>query len=140
LPKLDNCHEQIVRALSKDSWIISDKPKYVADAETEMFVYIDIEAHMKPNGSEAQTRLIYVEVKCFPGKNPSQEVYIALGQYLTYRALLKRQAILVPLFLAIPKTVHQATINAVLRQALHDNHIMLIVVDLDREVIVEWIE
>jgi hypothetical protein len=140
MPALDSCHFQVVHALRKAGWSLADKPKYIDDVETETFVYIDIEASYKPNGAVGETRQIYVEVKCFPGKNVTQEVYIALGQYLIYRALLARQAIPVPLYLAVPSTAYATTFNAVFRRALHDNRIMMVVVDLETETIVQWIE
>jgi hypothetical protein len=119
---------------------VADKPKYVDDADTETFVYIDIEAVQESNGLSAQPRHIYVEVKCFPGRNSTQEVYIALGQYLIYRALLARQDIAVPIYLAIPSTVFVDAFNAVFRRALRDNRIMMLVVDLETETITQWIE
>ncbi|MBX3083925.1 MAG: hypothetical protein KF716_19980 [Anaerolineae bacterium] len=140
MPVLDSCHHQISRALRRDGWTIADKPKYIGDAETEIFVYIDIEAFRDPNGSPLETRTIYVEVKCFPRKNVTQEIYIALGQYLIYRALLEKQAIAVPLFLAVPQPIYEATFNTVFRKALHDSGIMMIVVDLETETIVQWIK
>lgn len=137
MPVLDSCHSQVVNALRKDGWTVAEKPRYIGDAETETFVYIDIEAHYQPNGA---ARSMYVEVKCFPGKNPTQELYIALGQYLIYRTLLAKQAIVVPLYLAAPQTVYATIFNSVIRQTLRDNRIMLIVVDLETETIVQWIE
>lgn len=140
MPALDSCQNQIVRALRQDGWTIADKPKYIADPDTETFVYIDIEAFRDPNGTPSEARTIYVEVKCFPGKNTTQEIYIALGQYLIYRALLAKQTINVPLYLAVPKLIYEATFNAVFRKALHDSGIMMIVVDLVTETIVQWIK
>jgi len=140
LPALDSCHAQIVNALRKDGWIIADKPKYIGDAVSETFVYIDIEASSKPNGATSESREIYVEVKCFPRKNSTQEVYIALGQYLIYRTLIGMQGLGVALFLAVPRAAYEATFHTVLRQAAVDNRIMMIVVDTDSETIVQWIE
>jgi hypothetical protein len=140
LPALDSCHFQVVRALRKDHWKVTDKPKYIDDSDSEMFVYIDIEAVQETNGGETSPRQIYIEVKCFPGKNSTQEIYISLGQYLIYRALLARQEIRAPLYLAIPHTVYESAFNMVFRQALQDNRIMVVVVDLESETIVQWIE
>ena len=140
MPALDSCHEQVVRALRKDGWLVADKPKYIDDSETETFVYIDIEASHKPNGATTEARQIYVEVKCFPRKNVSQELYITLGQYLMYRALLEKQIIRIPLYLAMPKTIYEDAFNDIFRRALHTNRIMVIVVDLETETIVRWLE
>jgi XisH protein len=140
LPALDSCHAQVVRALRKAGWTIADKPKYIGDAQTETFVYIDIEAIYQGNNEIARSSTIYVEVKCFPRKNATQEVYIALGQYLIYRAILDKQAVEVQLYLAVPRTFFEATFAALFRQVLQDNRIMVVVVDLATETIVEWIE
>jgi XisH protein len=130
----------VVRALRKAGWTIADKPKYIGDAEAETFVYIDIEAVASSTDVNTRSRLIFVEVKCFPRKSTTQEVYIALGQYLIYRALLANQTDEVPLYLAVPRTTYEAQFNAIFRRAIRDNRIMTIVVDLETETIVEWIE
>jgi hypothetical protein len=138
MPALDHCHFQIARALQKAGWVVSDKPKYVTDEETDTFIVVDIEALNTANG--AQARRIYVEVKCFPGHNPTQELYIALGQYFFHRTLLSRQAIALPFYLAVPHTVYDTVFNAIVQQLCQEQRIMVIVVDVETETIRQWID
>jgi 3-methyladenine DNA glycosylase/8-oxoguanine DNA glycosylase len=54
-----------------------------------------------------------------------------------YRALMANQNISVPLFLAIPKEVYERMFSAILRQAISDNRVKIIIVDLETETIAE---
>ena len=138
MPAYDSCHFQMARALQKAGWIVSDRPKYIVDDETDIFIVVDIEAHLRTNGAEG--RRIYVEVKCFPGQNATQELYIAFGQYMLYRTLLSRQDIGVPVYLAVPQAAYEIVFNPVIQQMCRENHIMMIVVDLETETVLQWIE
>lgn len=88
MPAIDNCHSQVVHAFQKDGWNVSPKSPYIL--APDMAIYVDIEAQKSANGSGDTTR-IYVEVKCLPGHNITQELYIVFGQYIVYRALLANQ-------------------------------------------------
>lgn len=74
---LDKCHYQIVHALENGGWRVEKLSPHLYDRETDSFVVIDIDASRPTNGSGHQQ--LYVEVKCFPGHNFTQELYIALG-------------------------------------------------------------
>jgi hypothetical protein len=138
MPALDKCHFQVVRALQKTGWTVSEKPRYVLDEETDTFIFIDVDATQGTNG--AVVHRIYVEVKCFPGHNASQELYIAFGQYLIYRTLLARQAISIPFYLAVPQTAYETIFSALVHETIRENRIKLIIVDLETETVQQWIE
>ncbi|MHB8629314.1 MAG: element excision factor XisH family protein [Aggregatilineales bacterium] len=74
MPAQDTCQPEIIRALQKHGWTITGKPSRFY-AALDMPILIDLEA-FKANAH------IYVEVKCFPRANRSQELHIALGQYI----------------------------------------------------------
>lgn len=136
MPAIDSCHLQVVHALQKDGWNVNPKSPYIL--APDMAIYVDIEARKSANGSGELER-IYVEVKCLPGHNITQELYIVFGQYLVYRALLATQNISVPLFLAIPQNIYDQKFGATLRQAISDNRVKIVIVDLETEAIAEWI-
>ena len=79
MPRLDDCHEQVVHALEKDGWNVDDKPRRLI--HQERLVFIDIQAARGTNGSRQQ--ILLAEVKCFPDRErTTQELYIAFGQYI----------------------------------------------------------
>ena len=41
MPRLDDCHEQVVHALEKDGWNVDDKPRRLI--HQERLVFIDIQ-------------------------------------------------------------------------------------------------
>jgi XisH protein len=94
MPKLDQCHNQIVRALEKDGWRVDAKPRRLV--HQERLVFIDIRARRQINASGQQ--ILLAEIKCFPDRDRTTlEVYIAFGQYIIYRALLAQEEIRWPL-------------------------------------------
>ncbi len=140
MPVLDSCQGQIAFALRKDGLTVKDKPKYVYDQETDSFIFIDLEAVREANGLDTSRQQFYLEVKCFPGHNERQELYIAFGQYVYYRSFLAKMGDRIPLFLAIPSTIYVKTFDLIVRQTCRQNGIKLLIVDVQTETIVEWIE
>jgi XisH protein len=129
MPAKDSCHDQISRALQKDGWTISPKqPRLAAD----IFAYIDIEAHK-------DERNAFIEVKCFPGANDTQELYIAFGQYIVYRELLARLKPEAILYMGVPESSFAGFPTTVLN-TIQNNHVKIIVVDIESETIVRWID
>ena len=93
MSRLDYCHPKIVHALEKDGWTVVDIPFTVDLPERE--IHIDIEAWRNSNGSRQQIML--AEIKCFPNrKSTTTELYIGVGQYIIYRAVLNSIAMNIP--------------------------------------------
>jgi hypothetical protein len=136
MPRLDDCHSQIVRALEKDGWTVEPNPIQVNTEEH--YYYIDIEASRRVNGNH-QTILL-AEVKCFPDPRTTLQIYIALGQYIAYRAILKEIGRSTSLYLAIPDEVYETFFEVAIKSAIRDNHIKLLIVNLAMEEIVQWME
>jgi hypothetical protein len=138
MPALDSCHFQIVRALQKEGWQVAPRPKYIYDENVTVF--IDIEALRSANGNDENNRRIYIEVKCFPDPGSTRELYIAIGQYLVYQTVLASQTTPIPIYLAIPINVYDGTFNSTVRKTVKEHKIKLVVVDLETETIVQWLE
>ncbi len=130
MPTEDICQPQVVTALKKDGWIITGQQVYLLKGEHAIF--IDIEAAKQPQHA-------FIEVKCFPENNTSTEFYIAVGQYLVYRQILSTQKPQHRLYLAMPQVVYEM-LTDVHRDTLGDNHVKLIVVNIEEEVVAQWIE
>jgi hypothetical protein len=82
-----------------------------------------------------------VEVKCFPETvSALGELYTAIGQYLIYRSLLRRANITDPLYLAVPSTAYEGILQEIGMPVVNEVRIKMIVVNLDDEVIKQWLE
>jgi len=134
MPAFDSCHPQIVQALEKEGWDISLE-QFLIRIDRSHRVYIDIEAHHTNSQS-----VMVVEVKCFQDvESETTDLYSAIGQYLIYRNLLERNAITIPLYLAIPLQAFSGVFNRMAFPMISQNHVKIIVVDLEREVIKQWL-
>jgi hypothetical protein len=134
MSKLDSCHWQFVHALEKDGWTVNPKPAQLIDEISGMMVRADLYAERDEN------ERVIVEVKRYPQHNKTQELYISFGQYVLYRTFLENESITTPLYLAIPKAIYDENFHHIIRKAVQDNGIKLVVIDIEAETIEEWIE
>lgn len=137
MPALDRCHYQIVRALDQDGWHVEHAPyRVVVAART---AYIDLEV-AKTSRSVDPARLL-LELKCFAEPDAmTREIYEAIGQYLIYRAMLDVTRDPRPLFLTLPDEVFNKRFDPVVIKVLEEQDIRLLLVDLNEERIIRWIE
>lgn len=118
-------------------WTVGTKPVTVRSDARKIF--IDAGASRQVNGSIQQIMLI--EIKCFPDRDSTtEELYIAIGQYIVYRAVLQDRQIDIPLYLAIPEDVYEEVFDSTIQRGMRDNKIKAIIVNLDTEVIAAWKE
>ena len=137
MPALDYCHPQFVRALQKDDWLVKEKPEQFR--VTGRIIFIDISASRGTNGLKRQA--LFAEIKCFPDlQSTSRELYIAIGQYIVYRAVLAELQDTTLLYLAVPESVYQTVFDVAVRRAISDNQIKMVIVNLETETITQWIE
>jgi hypothetical protein len=137
MPAVDQCEPQVIRALDKAGWRVVIQHLAIR-LEGKRLVYADLEIHHKSD----QRELLIVEVKCFPDtRSALDEYYHAVGQYMLYRNALRLAGDLSLLYLAIPITIYSTLFHSAAVQAtLQEAKIKLIVIDLDREEIVLWLD
>jgi XisH protein len=136
MPAIDQCHNQIVHALEKAKWIVSPHAYTIAIQKGHV-LHIDIEAH---RASSLNGHIIIVEAKCFAERNAeTNEMYTAIGQYLVYRSLLKPKGLADNLYLGVPRSAYQGVFSRMGMAAVKENAIKMMVVDLEKEEIVEWL-
>jgi hypothetical protein len=137
VPALDTCHPHIVRALNKAGWNVAPKP-FVLKLSRGHTLFIDLEAAREEE--VGKRTILLVEVKCFPeGSAATSELYAAIGQYLVYRDLLKQSQIDVDLYLAVPVEAYQDVFTRMALGTISENHIKMMIVDTEREVIIQWL-
>jgi hypothetical protein len=136
MPNLDKCQPQVANALRKDGWTVIEKASPIR--YERIFVLADLSATRQHNGTVEQ--LIIVEVKCFSDSRVYlDELYRAIGQYLIYRSALRVRDGTETLYLAVPTHAHiELFQRRVVRDTIREAGIRLLVVDLDREEIVQW--
>ncbi len=137
MPQLDSCHPQVVAALEKAGWRVVVSPFRLETTLNDLWVDILLN---RLSESEQQ-EIIVVEVKCFSDQTAqTYELYVAIGQYLVYRELLIANHIDRPLYLAIPTRAFHGIFEAIGITVAIKTEMKLIVIDLDKEEVVQWIE
>jgi hypothetical protein len=134
MPALDACHPHVVNALVKDGWTVDRDPFRLLIGRRSVFIDLEVS---NPHNDQ---RILLIEVKCFPDReSTTRDLYTALGQYLIYRAMLAQANSPFPLYLSIPADVFATIFDASVLKAVADNRIQLVMVDLDSEVVTQWI-
>jgi hypothetical protein len=84
---------------------------------------------------------IAVEIKSFLNLSVITDFYTALGQFLSYRLILREQEPERLLFLAIPVDIYNSFFQLLFtRTAIQDYQLKLIIYDYNNEVIVQWLK
>jgi uncharacterized Fe-S cluster-containing radical SAM superfamily protein len=134
---LDTCEQQIIRALQNQGWSLVDKPFTLrTDGHT---ILADFSIQRRVNGNTEQ--VVVLEVKCFTNQQQDlPEIYKAVGQYQLYKAALRANKLTFALYLAIPATAFsRLNQDPVIKATLSDAKIKLVIIDIAREVVTQWI-
>jgi hypothetical protein len=137
MPAKDIYHNAVKNALVKEGWIITADPYIIKYEDAEL--YADIAAE-KPISAEKQGQKIVVEIKSFVGRSLMYDFHSALGQYMVYRKLIQLTAPEYTLYLAIDDVVYKDFFQRKSIQVItNENQLLLMVVEMDKEEILEWI-
>lgn len=137
MPKLDVIHNAVKNALTKDGWSVTDDPYIIQYRKT--ILYADLGAE-RPIAAERDGHKLVVEVKSFIGASKMQDLKEALGQYDIYRYLLEETAPERKLYIAISKVAYNTFfVQDVIQLILSKHHLPMIVVDVEKEEITQWI-
>jgi hypothetical protein len=138
MPKLDFIHFAVKNALIADGWEVTDDPYIIEYMKTRL--YADLGAE-RPMAAERSGQKIVIEVKSFLGTSKFQDLKEALGQYDIYRYLLEETAPERKLYVAISNEAYNSFFSQAVVQLILDKHqLPLIIVDIEVEKIVKWIE
>jgi hypothetical protein len=134
----DIIHTPVRNALVNEGWTITDDQYTVVYAEFTM--YPDLAAE-RTLAAQRGTEKIAVEIKSFVGPSAVQDTKEALGPYVMYRAYLARLEPERKLYLAIStKTYHDIFQLRAVQLLVKEFAIALIVVNVEQEEIVAWID
>lgn len=136
MPRKDSIHDAVKNALVKDGWTILDDPYSIR--YEDVVVFADLRVERETEG-KAVKRTLVLEIKAFTRRSAVLDLEQALGQYQLYRSYLRRVAPDEELYLAIDDTVYnEQFMRAGFRAIIEDYAIALLVVDVQREEIVQW--
>ncbi|WAL61254.1 XisH family protein [Thermocoleostomius sinensis] len=137
MPKLDIIHNAVKNALIKDGWLVTDDPYVIQYRRTVL--YADLGAE-RPIAVERNGQKLVVEVKSFVGASKIQDLKEALGQYDIYRYLLEEIAPDRKLYVAVNKVAYNTFFTQDVTQLILNKHrLPIIVVDIEMEEILQWI-
>ncbi len=137
MPTKDIYHDAIKNALIKDCWTITADPYKIKYKDAELFADLSAE---KPIAAEQNGRKIVVEIKSFLSPSPMRDFELALGQYILYRNLINLTEPEYIIYLAIKESTYE---NFFTRDSIKEivelNQILMIVVNVEKEEILQWI-
>lgn len=137
MPKLDIIHNAVKNALIKDSWSITDDPYVIQYRRTVLCADLGAE---RPIAAERDGQKLVVEVKSFIGASKIQDLKEALGQYDIYRYLLEETTPDRKLYIAISNVAYTTFFTQDVTQLILNKHqLPIIVVDIEIEEIMQWI-
>lgn len=133
----DRFHDTVKNALIKENWTITNDPLFLQFGGVD--VYIDLGAE-KLIAAEKDNQKIAVEIKSFLNLSVITDFYAALGQFMSYRLILKEEDPERILYLAIPLDIYNTFFQLLFtRTAIQDYQLKLIVYDSSNEVIAQWL-
>lgn len=136
MPAKDIYHDAVKSALVKDGWTITADPYRILYEDAEL--YADLAAE-RPIAAERTGQKIVVEIKSFVGRSPMYDFHSALGQYIVYRQLIELTEPEYQLFLAIDDIIHENLFQRKsIQTVIEANNLLLLVVDVEKEIIVQW--
>lgn len=137
MPAKDIYHNITIRALEKDGWTITNDPLTIRTGKARILIDLGAERLVIAKKGKEQ---IAVEVKSFSEKSLLYSFHEALGQYLNYRSALTDEKINRSIFLAISEESYDIMISIpFIIKRIAEFNIKLIILDIENETIVEWI-
>jgi hypothetical protein len=136
MPAKDIYHNAVKSGLIKDSWIITADPYRILYEDAQL--YADLAAE-RPIAAERDEQKIVVEIKSFVGRSLMYDFHSALGQYMVYRQLIELTEPEYKLYLAIDDITYENFFQRTsIQTVIKANNLLLMVVDIEKEIILRW--
>jgi hypothetical protein len=137
MPARDAYHANLINALVKDNWSITDDPYIMKWGSRDMFV--DLGASLLLAAEKEEVK-IAVELKSFAGRSPINDLENAVGQYIVYHDVLEKTNPERTLYLAVDVKPYEGIFSEPIGQLMLENHrLNLVVFNKSEEVILKWI-
>lgn len=137
MPAKDLYHNVVKNALQKDGWTITHDPLYLKHEGLKMAIDLGAEQVI---AASKDTEQIAVEIKSFTATSVLYAFHEALGQFRTYRRILKKKEPERVLFLAVPLEVYDEFFKQPFGQeAIEEESLKLLVFNPKTQEIIVWI-
>lgn len=137
MPTRDIYHGQAKNALIKAGWRITRDSYQIKFKEIKLYADLAATAMFT---AERDEQHIIVEVKSFLGPSRVRDFEAALGQYILYRLYLSQLFPEAVLYMAVSDAIYRGFfLKSAIQFAVTELDIKLIVFNVEREVIVQWI-
>ncbi|MBE9144070.1 element excision factor XisH family protein [Planktothrix mougeotii] len=135
----DRFHQVVKKALAKEEWNVTRDPFQIKVGGVDMEIDLGAERLLAAERGEEK---IAVEVKSFLATTSAiSEFHTALGQYINYRAALRREDPDRILYLAVPELVYNSFFQLDFPASmLQENSVKIIVYNIEMEQISLWKE
>ena len=138
MPAKDVFHDLVKAALQKEGWIITHDPYYIDLGFVDL--YIDLGAEKLIAATKDNTK-IAIEIKTFLGSSTITEFHSAIRQFINYRLALEENEPERLLYLAVPLEVYKRFFqNLFIQKVIDRNQISLLIYDVKKEEIAQWIK
>ncbi len=134
----DRFHDVVKNALIKDGWNITHNILEIKVGGVDMEIDLGAERLI---GAERGTEKIAVEIKSFLASTSTiSQFHMAMGQFINYRAALRREDADRILYLAVPDLTYNTFFQLDFPASMiQENSIKLITYNIKNEEIVQWI-
>jgi hypothetical protein len=137
MPARDLYHYHVKNALIKDGWKITRDTYQIKFKEVKLYANLAAEVMFS---AERNHKQIIVEVKSFLGVSRIRDFESAIGQYVLYRLYLSQTFLTATVYLAVSREIYRSFFSKeAIKFATTELGINLIVFDVEKEVIVQWI-
>lgn len=133
----DRFHQVVKTALESDGWTVTHDPLQIKIGGVDMEIDLGAERLL---AAERGDEKIAVEIKSFlASASAISEFHTALGQFMNYRAALRREDPDRILYLAIPNLIYNSFFQLEFPAfMLQENSVKIITYDIELEQIVLW--
>jgi hypothetical protein len=137
MPAKDAFHEFVKIALEKEGWKITHDPYHIDLGFVDF--YIDLGAE-RLIAAMRDGEKIAVEIKTFLAASTISEFHTAIGQFINYRIALEEEEADRRLYLAVPLDIYKRFFKyPFIQTVIHRNQIPLLVYDIDKQEVAQWI-
>lgn len=138
MPAKDTYHDAVKNALIKDGWTITADPYPLEYEDVELYPDLAVEKAIE---NEQRQRKIIIEIKTFISQSLIKDFENALGQYIFYRNMIQlAQDEYQEIYLAVKDEIYHTFFQRKsIQGAVKLNQISLLVVNIQKEEIVQWI-
>ena len=133
----DKFHYLVRTALENQGWTITHDPYHIDLGFVDF--YIDLGAE-RLIAATRQDEKIAVKIKTFLASSTISEFHTAIGQFINYRIALETDEPERKLYLAVPLNTYKGFFkNLFIQTVVSRNQVPLLVYDIEKQEVAQWI-